>query len=312
MRVGVIGLGLMGSAIAARLLAVASRGAGPGAGSAPDPAITVYDLRPEAMAVLVAAGATGAATPAALAAGCDLVLLSLNTAEVVGAVLNGPDGLLAGAAPGALVVDMSSIAPGPTRALARTAQDAGVRWLDAPLSGGAPAVAVGRLTLMVGGEPADLDRARPVLDRLATRITHLGPVGSGQVAKLVNQVLVGVGFGALAEAAALVRAEGLPAERVLDALTGGRADSVLLQEFFVKFASADPAPTGRVDNMVKDLDTAGKLGRLAGVPLPLTSLVVEQNRWLVARGLGGADNAAMMNYYDHTAAVMPLADGTVA
>lgn len=291
MDVGVVGLGLMGSAIARRLLATM-----PAAGPAP----VVHDLRPDAVAELVAEGATGGASPAQVAAAADVVVLSLNTAAVVRQVLEAPDGLLAGARPGSLVVDLSSIEPAATRALAARAAEAGLAWLDAPLSGGAPAVARGGLTLMVGGDHADLDRARPVLDRLASRITLLGPAGSGQVAKLVNQVLVGVGFGALAEAAALVRAEGLDPAGVLAALTGGRADSALLQEFFVKFATADLAPTGRVANMVKDLDTAAAVGRGTGVPLPLTALVAEQNRWLASRGLGDADNAAMMTFYDST------------
>ena len=146
--------------------------------------------------------------------------------------------------------------------------------------------------------PADVARARTVLDHLAARVTHLGDAGSGQVVKLVNQVLVGAAFSAMAEAAALVRAEGLDPAAVLGALTGGRADSVLLQEFFVKFATGDLTPTGRIANMVKDLDTARDHGRGVGVPLPLTALVCELNRWLVANGHGDADSAALMGFFD--------------
>jgi 2-hydroxy-3-oxopropionate reductase len=295
-RAGVIGLGVMGSAIAGRLLARLG-------------SLVVHDVRPDAAAALVAAGATVADSAAALAAVCDVVVLSLNTADVVEAAVFAECGLAAGAVgvEGAgeggarghlLVVDMSSIDPASTRRLAERAADCGIAWVDAPLSGGAPGARDGRLTVMVGGDDADVARARGVLDHLASRVTHLGPVGTGQLVKLVNQVLVGISFGAIAEAAALVRSAGLPAEPVLAALTGGRADSSLLQEFFGKFVAGDLTPTGRVANMVKDLETARDHARVAGVPLPVTSLVSELNRWLLAQGLGDADNAALMGYYD--------------
>jgi 2-hydroxy-3-oxopropionate reductase len=288
-RVGVVGLGVMGSAIAGRLLERGQR-------------VAVYDVRAEARAALVSAGATGCGDLADLASRSDVVVLSLNSAAVVREVVLGDGGLLAGArADGAaplLLVDMSSIDPVSTRGLATAAAARRAAWVDAPLSGGAPAATAGRLALMVGGEPADIDRARAVLDHLASRVTHLGAAGSGQVVKLVNQVLVGVAFSAIAEAAALVRAEGLDPASVLRALTGGRADSELLQEFFVKFATGDLTPTGRIANMVKDLDTARDHGRGVGVPLPLTSLVCELNRWLVALGHGNADSAALMGFFD--------------
>jgi 2-hydroxy-3-oxopropionate reductase len=289
-RAGVIGLGVMGSAIAARLLDALG-------------AVVVHDVRPEVSADLVAAGAEAASAPADLATRCDVVVLSLNTADVVRAVVLGEGGLAAARRPAGdrlLVVDMSSIDPQATRRLATEAAGCGIDWVDAPLSGGVPGAREGRLTVMVGGQGADVVRARAVLEHLAVRITHLGPVGTGQLVKLVNQILVGVTFSAMAEAAALVRAAGLSPEPVLAALTGGRADSALLQEFFGKFVAGDLTPTGRVANMVKDLETARDHARGAGVPLPVTSLVSELNRWLVAQGHGDADNAALMGYYDPT------------
>ncbi len=156
----------------------------------------------------------------------------------------------------------------------------------------------GELTLMLGGTDEDVARATPVLADLASRITHIGPAGAGQLVKLVNQVLVGCGFAAIAEAAAMVRAADLPPDRVLAALSGGRADSALLQEFFLKFAEMDLTPTGRVSNMVKDLETARDYARSANIPLPVTSAVSELHRWLAAAGHGDADNAALMLYYD--------------
>jgi 3-hydroxyisobutyrate dehydrogenase-like beta-hydroxyacid dehydrogenase len=281
--VGVAGLGVMGSAIARRLLRR-------------ERTVRVYDIRPQVVDQLARDGATTAQSPAQLGAS-GVVILSLNTADIVERVAFGPDGVLSTAADGVLVIDMSSIDPGRTREFAERAGKLGAGWVDAPLSGGAPGVERGELTLMLGGEEQHVERALPVLGALASRLTHLGPTGSGQLVKSVNQVLVGCGFAALAEAAALVRAAGLPPQRVLAALSGGRADSALLQEFFVKFAEADLSPTGRVSNMVKDLEAARDYARSAGVPLPVTTAVAELHRWLAAAGYGDADNAALMHYY---------------
>jgi 2-hydroxy-3-oxopropionate reductase len=201
-----------------------------------------------------------------------------------------------------LIIDMSSIDPGATRDFAGRAERSGAGWVDAPLSGGAPAATRGELTLMLGGTDEHVALATPVLTALASRLTHVGPPGSGQLVKLVNQVLVGCGFAALAEAAALVRAADLPPKQVLSALTGGRADSALLQEFFIKFAEMDLTPTGRVSNMVKDLETARDFARTANVPLPVTTAVSELHRWLTAAGHGDADNAALMLYYSNAPA----------
>lgn len=276
----------MGSAIARRLLATGH-------------VVGVYDVRGEAVAELVAEGATAARTPSELA-GSDAVVLSLNSSRIVEQAVFGHDGVLSDEARGLLVIDMSSIDPGSTRELAARAREAGARWVDAPLSGGAPGAAAGALTLMVGGADEDVAAATAVLAPLSGRITHVGPIGSGQLVKLVNQVLVGSAFAALAESAALVRAAGLNPEEVLTALSGGRADSAVLREFFTKFAEVDLTPAGRLGNMVKDLETARDFARSENVPLPITSAVSELHRWAVAAGHGDKDNAALMHYYVET------------
>ncbi len=282
-RVGIAGLGVMGSAIARRFLATGHQ-------------VVAFDVRPEAMAELAAEGAATVGAPAELGT-ADAVILSLNTAAVVQDVVFGERGVLAGPRGDLLLIDMSSIDPASTRDFAARAEQRGAAWVDAPLSGGAPGALRGELTLMIGGRDEHVAAAEPLLSVLATRRTHLGPAGSGQVAKLVNQVLVGCGFAALAEAAALIRSAGMSPEQVLAALSGGRADSALLQEFFVKFAEVDLSPTGRVVNMVKDLETARDLARSANVPLPITTAVSELHRWLQATGHGASDNAALMLYY---------------
>ncbi|NGY64198.1 NAD(P)-dependent oxidoreductase [Lentzea sp. NEAU-D13] len=281
--VGVAGLGVMGAAIARRLLATGH-------------VVRGFDVRGEAVRALEEEGLAGVPVPADLAA-AGIVILSLNSAGVVDSAVFGAHGVLADPQPGVIVIDMSSIDPVNTRDFAARARERGARWVDAPLSGGAPAAARGALTLMVGGETEDVVAAQVVLRSLAAQITHIGPSGSGQLVKMVNQVLVGCAFAALAESAALVRAAGLSPAEVLTALTGGRADSPLLQEFFTKFAEVDLTPTGRVRNMVKDLETARDFARTANIPLPITSAVSELHRWAVAAGHGDEDNAALMHYY---------------
>ena len=281
--VGLVGLGVMGTAILTRLLETGHQ-------------VAAYDVNPDAVARAVEAGATAAATPMDAAAG-GVVILSLPNAAIVESAAFGGGGAATGPVD-TLVIDMSSIDPNATARLAARAAESGHAWVDAPLSGGAPAALAGTLTLMLGGEDADVARARDVLAPLASRITHCGPSGAGQTVKLLNQIIVGVHMNALAEVAGLVRARGLDPEVVRGALSGGRADSPLLQEFFVKFATADPTVTGRIGNMIKDLDGATEAARDAGVPVPLTAASAEVHRWLRSRGLDAADSAALLAFYD--------------
>jgi 2-hydroxy-3-oxopropionate reductase len=285
--VAVIGLGVIGHAIATRLQA--------GLGH-----LAVSDLRREAADDLVTNGAAFYDTAAEAAEESNVVVLSLNTAAIVEQVVFGDDGVLTGwrgRNTRGLIIDMSSIAPDRTREFATRVAAQGLGWVDAPLSGGAPGALAGRLTLMVGGDEGSVTRARSILDHLATRTTHVGPRGAGQFVKLINQVLVGIGFSALAEVATMTRAAGLDPSLVLSSLTGGRADSALFQEFFVKFASADLTPTGSIANMVKDLSTAAAAAHSEDLTLPLTQLVLAQNEELVAQGHGLGDNVNLMRLY---------------
>lgn len=283
MKIGIVGLGVMGTAITTRLLEQGNE-------------VLVFDVSQAAVDRAVGLGATAVATPREAAA-AGTVILSLPNALIVEAAAFGTEGVLTGEGP-VLVIDMSSIDPTATGRLAERAASDGSAWVDAPLSGGAPGALAGRLTLMVGGADADVARAKEVLSQLATTITHCGPSGAGQTVKLLNQIIVGVHMNAMAEVAAVVRATKLDPETVRSALTGGRADSPLWQEFFVKFASADPTVTGRVGNMIKDLDSATAAARTLGVPLPVTTASAEVHRWLRSRGLDLADSAALLAYYD--------------
>ena len=283
-----IGAGAMGGAIGARLLATGAR-------------LVVFDPDPEKRAALVALGARAAASAAGAAAAAEAVILSLNLGRIVRAAVFGAGGVAEGARPGTLIIDMSSIDPETTRALAAEAAARGLRWVDSPLSGGIPRAATGELTLMQGGAEADVAQAQAVLSRLATNQTRMGGPGTGQTTKLINQVLCGLNFLAVAEATALAEAAGVDALMIPQALRGGRADSALLQEYLPRFAARDYRRTGRIDNMVKDLDGAADLARLTHTPMPLTALCAEIHRMLTAAGLGGEDQAALMEFFGKSA-----------
>ncbi|WP_220185238.1 NAD(P)-dependent oxidoreductase [uncultured Paracoccus sp.] len=287
MTLALIGAGAMGGAIGARLCAVGQ-------------SLRVFDLDPEKVAALVALGAEAAPSAAAAARGADAVILSLNSPRIVEAAVFGPQGVAAGAAPGTLIIDMSSIDPAATRDLAARPEAAGLAWVDSPLSGGAPKAATGELTLMLGGTAANVARAREVLTHVASNITHMGPVGAGQATKLINQVLCGLNFLAVAEATALAEAAGIAVDRIPQALRGGRADSAILQEYMPRYAARDYRRTGRIDNMVKDLDGALAVARTTATPMPLTAACAEVHRMLTRAGLGAEDQAALMEYFTAT------------
>jgi len=283
--VAVIGAGVMGGAIASRLLAKRHK-------------VTVYDLDHAKVAALVAKGAAPALSPKQ-AAGADFVILSLNSAAIVERAVFGDDGVAEAGDASKLLIDMSSIDPEATRAMAARLKDrCGMIWIDCPLSGGAPGALAGRLTVMAGGSEADFQRARAVMGSLTANCTLMGAVGAGQTTKLVNQVLCAIGFQAVAEAIALAERGGVAAERIPAALAGGRADSRLLQEFGAKMARRDYSPTGRLDNMLKDLDGVQALARATKTAMPVTAAIAEIHRAFVAAGQGGEDNAALMRQFD--------------
>jgi 2-hydroxy-3-oxopropionate reductase len=211
----------------------------------------------------------------------------------------GPVGVAAGAGPGKLLIDMSSIDPGATAQMAaELLVSTGMGWLDAPLSGGVPGALAGRLTVMAGGTSEDFERGRNVMQSLCANYTLMGASGAGQTTKLVNQLFCALLFQAVAEAVKLAEAGGVDPARIPAALAGGRADSRILQEFMAKFAARDFSPTGRIDNMLKDLDSVQAFALKTRTPLPLTGAVTEIHRILVAMGLGDKDSAEMMRLLD--------------
>lgn len=282
--VALIGAGAMGGAIGARLLETGQT-------------LRVFDLDTDKVAELVAKGAVAAQSAADAATGADSVITSLNAARIVDIALFGENGAASGAAKGTVFIDMSSIDPETTKAMATKAAEAGFGFVDSPLSGGAPKAAIGELTLMAGGTEADVAKAYETLKHVAGNYTHMGPAGAGQATKLINQVLCGLGFLAVAEATKLAEDAGVDAVKIPQALKGGRADSALLQEYMPRFATRDYRRTGRIDNMVKDLNMVQDQARSTNTTMPLTALCLEVHRMMTAAGFGGEDQAALMEYF---------------
>lgn len=283
-KVALIGAGAMGGAIGTRLIETGNQ-------------LTVFDLDAEKVAALTSLGAQSASTAAEAASISDVVILSLNSPKIVRIAVFGKDGVAAGAKPGTLIIDMSSIDPEATKELAADAAEKDLRWVDSPLSGGAPKALVGQLTLMAGGSEKDVADAHRVLRHVASNYTHMGPCGAGQTTKLINQVLCGLNFLAVAEATQLALDAGVDAAKIPQALRGGRADSAILQEYMPRYVARDYRRTGRIDNMVKDLNGAQDLARRTNTAMPLTAVCAEVHRMLTAAGLGGEDQAALMEFF---------------
>ncbi|NTA39432.1 NAD(P)-dependent oxidoreductase [Agrobacterium salinitolerans] len=291
-KVALIGAGAMGGAIGTRLIETGNQ-------------LTVFDLNAEKVAALTNLGAQSAGTAAEAASVSDVVILSLNSPKIVRIAVFGKDGVAAGAKPGTLIIDMSSIDPEATKELAADAAGKGLRWVDSPLSGGAPKALIGQLTLMAGGSDKDVADAHRVLRHVASNYTHMGPCGAGQTTKLINQVLCGLNFLAVAEATQLALDAGVDAAKIPQALKGGRADSAILQEYMPRYVAKDYRRTGRIDNMVKDLNGAQDLARRTNTAMPLTAVCAEVHRMLTAAGLGGEDQAALMEYFSGAKRTFP-------
>lgn len=283
--VGYIGLGLMGAPMAERLLAAGYP-------------LHIWNRSPAKCEPLADKGAKVGKTPAALTEASDIVFTCLTDTAAVEAVVFGAGGVVEGAAAGKVLVDMSSIRPDATRAMAaRLAERTGMGWVDAPVSGGVPGAAAGTLTVMAGGAAGDFEKVGPVVGHLAGRFTLMGPSGAGQVTKLINQTIVGCTVAVLAEATGLALGAGVDAARIPEALAGGRADSLPLQQFMPKMAAGEYRLESHLRTMLKDLDMVADFAREVGRPMPMTALAGELHRLLVQRGHGGDDGTALMKLY---------------
>jgi 3-hydroxyisobutyrate dehydrogenase len=255
--------------------------------------VTAWNRTPGRAPGLAELGVRSAATPAAVATASEFVVTIVSDTPDVEAVLFGADGVADGAAAGCLVVDMSTISPSATRDFAARLAERGVGMLDAPVSGGSEGAQKGTLSIFVGGDAADLERARPVLEAMGTTITHVGPIGSGQAVKAVNQVILAGGYLGVAEGIVLAIKAGLDVEQVVAALSGGAAQSWVLANRSGRMLANDYPLGFKVALHRKDLRIALELAGETGTVLPISALVETIEAGLIARGHGDDDVSAV-------------------
>jgi 3-hydroxyisobutyrate dehydrogenase len=280
MKVGFIGLGTMGGAMAANLARAGFQ-------------VTAWNRTPGRAEELRELGVALAPTAAAAAAASEVIVTIVSDTPDVEAVLFGADGVAARARSGSLVVDMSTISPSATRAFAGRLETQGVAMLDAPVSGGSEGARKGTLSIFVGGTPEDVERARPILAAMGSTITHLGPIGSGQAAKAVNQVILAGGYLGVAEGIVLAMKAGLDIDALVAALSGGAAQSWVLANRSGRMLANDYPLGFKVALHRKDLGIALQLARETGTALPISAFVEAIEAGHVGRGHGDEDVSAV-------------------
>ncbi|UVL23224.1 NAD(P)-dependent oxidoreductase [Pseudomonas donghuensis] len=285
---GFAGIGLMGLPMCRRLLAAGYP-------------LTVWNRSADKCAELVKAGARQVATPAELCQHADVLMLCLADTAVVREVVFGEQGIVEGGKAGQLLVDFSSLEPTATREMARElAAKTGMSWLDTPVSGGTPGAEAGTLAIMAGGAAPDLERVRPVLLTLGQRVTHMGPVGAGQVTKACNQMIVACNALVIAEVVALAEQSGVDASLIAEALAGGFADSKPLQILAPQMAESRFEPVKwHVRTLLKDLDSAVKFSREQASATPISGLAAQLMRLHGSQGYLQKDPATLIDLYRH-------------
>jgi len=286
LKLGYVGVGLMGGPMVQRLCGLGWR-------------VRAYDIVAARCDDARAAGAEIASSAADAARGADVVLLNLPTIDAVEQAMFGKEGVAEAVKAPQLVVDFSTIKVDSCRAFAQRLHEAsGCRWVDAPVSGGPPAVASGTLTVMAGGEAEDLARIATLMKDVSGRCTRMGPTGAGLAAKMINQLIVGVGQATLAEAEALAETAGIDAARIPECLSGGYADGPMLHAYWPRMVERDYAPRGYVRQLLKDLEMVNDWAGGMKAPVPLMGLALQQFRTLAHRGDTELDTAAIRKLYD--------------
>jgi 3-hydroxyisobutyrate dehydrogenase len=272
-RVGFIGLGVMGKPMAINLL----RAGYP---------LTVWNRTKSKMGELIAMGAYGASSPKEVAERSDVVITMVTDSPDVEDVILGPNGVIHGARPGLIVIDMSTISPKVTRRIADELSKKGVKMLDAPVSGGERGAREATLSIMVGGPREAFEECLPILETLGKKITYMGPTGMGQTAKLCNQVICALNIQAVCEGLMLGAKAGLDLRRLLEAVSAGAASSWMLINLGPKMIERDFKPGFKIRHQQKDLRLALELAAELNLPLPGTALVQQILRIAEAEGLG--------------------------
>ncbi len=289
-KIGFIGLGIMGKPMAMNLIKAGFT-------------LTVYDIRPELVKEVVAAGAKQGKSSSDVAAQSEVVITMLpNSPDVKKAVL-GENGVLEGAKAGLILIDMSSIAPLVAKDVGAEAQTKGVEMLDAPVSGGEPKAKDGTLSIMVGGKKEVFEKAEDILKIMGASAVLVGDIGSGNTTKLANQIIVALNIAAMSEAMVLATKAGVDPEKVYNAIRGGLAGSTVLDAKVPLALDGNFKPGFRIELHIKDLANALDAAHEIGVPVPLTSGVMEIMQALKVDGKAGDDHGGIIQFYEKLAAV---------
>lgn len=290
MKIGFIGLGVMGRPMAKNLLKAGHE-------------LFVYDVMPKGVEELVAVGATAEGSNREVAEKSEVVITMLPNSPHVKTVILGANGVLEGKHPGMKIIDMSSIAPLATREVGKACEEAGVPLLESPVSGGEIGAINGTLALMCGGKKELFDELKPILEVMSSTITYCGELGAGNTTKLVNQHIIAVETAAVAEAFVMGAKAGVEPEVVYNAIKNGYAGSKVLDGKLAMAMDRNFKAGFRLDLHIKDLNNALETGHALGAPMPLASLVMDEMKYMSANGAGSDDSAAVMRYYEQIAGI---------
>ncbi len=288
MKLGFIGLGIMGKPMAKNLLKAGHE-------------LVVYDIVTKNVEDVVQAGAVAANSGKEVAQQCKIVITMLPNSPHVKAAVMGDNGILEGAVEGSIIVDMSSIAPLASQEICKACQEKGVKMLDAPVSGGEPKAIDGSLSIMVGGDQKVFNEVYDILMAMGASAVHCGDIGAGNITKLANQVVVALNIAAVSEAFMLSTKAGVDPEKVFHAIRGGLAGSTVMNAKIPMIMEGNFKPGFKVDLHIKDLNNALETGHSVGAPLPMTSAVMEMLQVLHANGSGADDHSAIAKYYEKLA-----------
>ncbi|MBW4539661.1 MAG: 2-hydroxy-3-oxopropionate reductase [Myxacorys chilensis ATA2-1-KO14] len=284
-RIGFIGLGIMGKPMTQNLLRAGY-------------SVVIFNRSQGAITALASGGAIPATSPKHVAEQVDVVITCLPDSPDVEAVVLGSDGVIEGVRPGMMLIDMSTIAPATSRKLYNALSEKGVQALDAPVSGGDIGAQQGTLSIMVGGDESAFERALPLLQAMGKNIVHIGAAGAGQVTKACNQIVVALTVQAVAEALTLAKKSGVDGAKVREALLGGFAQSRVLEVHGDRMLEGRFEPGFKLDLHRKDMNIVLQTGREVGLPLLGSSQVTSLMDSLIAQGMGGFDNAALVSLYE--------------
>ncbi len=287
-KIGFIGLGIMGKPMAKNLLKAGYD-------------LIVCDIVKASVNELQKAGAQVAETPKEVALQADIIITMLPNGPQVKQVVLGSNGVIEGANPGSIVIDMSSIAPLISREIAVVLAEKGIEMLDAPVSGGEPKAIDGTLSVMVGGKKAIFEQCYDIMKAVAGSVVLTGDIGAGNVTKLANQIIVAINIAAISEALALASKAGVEPELVYQAIRGGLAGSTVLDAKAPLILDRNFNPGFRINLHIKDLANVLHTSHEIGVPLPLTAAVMEMMQALKVEGLGDADHGSLVQYYEKLA-----------